>query len=309
MPAIIEVEGLTKRYGDYAAVDGISFEVEQSSLFAFLGPNGAGKSTSINMLCTLVGKTSGTVRIDGHELGKADAAIRERIGVVFQESLLDELLTVRENLQARASFYGMTSTGFRKRLAEVADVLGLGEFLDRRYGRLSGGQRRRADIARALINDPAILFLDEPTTGLDPQARLHAWSTIRQLQQEKKMTVFLTTHYMEEAAMADDVAIIDHGKLVAQGTPAALRVKHSSDRLKVMPKDGQRDAIVRALTEMGKAHAASADVLDIAVADSMQGLAILKAIEPWIGHFEMIRGSMDDVFLNITGRSLREGGE
>ena len=309
MPAIIEVEGLVKRYGDYAAVDGVSLAVGESSLFAFLGPNGAGKSTTINMLCTLLGKTAGTVRIDGRELGKDDAAIRERIGVVFQESLLDELLSVRENLQTRASFYGLSGGQFRKRLTEVADVLGLGEFLDRRYGQLSGGQRRRSDIARALINDPRILFLDEPTTGLDPQARGHAWSTIRQLQQDKRMTVFLTTHYMEEAAMADDVAIIDHGKIVAQGTPAALRVKHSSDHLKVMPKDGMRDAVIRAAKASGNECADAAGVLDIAVADSMQGLALLKAIEPCIDHFEMIRGSMDDVFLNITGRSLREGGE
>ncbi len=309
MPSIIEVEGLVKRYADYAAVNGVSFEVGESSLFAFLGPNGAGKSTTINMLCTLLGKTAGSVRIDGHELGKNDGAIRERIGVVFQESLLDELLTVRENLQARASFYRMSAAEFRNRLTEVADVLGLGEFLDRRYGQLSGGQRRRADIARALINDPRILFLDEPTTGLDPQARMHAWGTIRQLQQEKKMTVFLTTHYMEEAAMADDVAIIDHGRIVAQGTPAQLRVQHSSDHLKVMPKDGEREAVVRAVTAAGNEYAEGAGVLDIAVADSMQGLAMLKAIEPHIDHFEMIRGSMDDVFLNITGRSLREGGE
>lgn len=306
MAAIIEVDHLSKRYGEMTAVNGLSFEVEGSSLFAFLGPNGAGKSTTINMLCTLLAKSSGSVRIDGYELGKEDDAIRDRIGVVFQDSLLDDLLTVRENLQVRAGMYGMAAADFRKRLDEIADVLGLTEFLDRRYGKLSGGQRRRADIARALVNNPRILFLDEPTTGLDPQARLHAWRTIRQLQADKQMTVFLTTHYMEEAAMADDVAIIDHGRIVAQGTPAELRVTHSTDHLKLMPKDAA--ALEGWLSERGIVYTNGAGFLDIPVENSMEGLAILKEIEPLVDNFELIRGSMDDVFLNITGRKLREGG-
>ncbi len=307
MSAIIEVNGLSKKYGDFLAVNQISFSVEEGTLFAFLGPNGAGKSTTINIICTLLEKTAGEIFIKGHPLSKEDDEIRKLIGVVFQESLLDDLLTVKENIQVRASFYGIGRIELGKRLSEIAEILGISEFIDKKYGLLSGGQRRRADIARALINTPKILFLDEPTTGLDPQTRLHVWDTIKRLQQNKNMTVFFTTHYMEEATRADDVAIIDNGNIVAQGTPSELRVKYSSDHLRVIPKD--TDGLNRYLQERELKSSQGVGYIDVLVENSMKALTILKDTEHLLENFEVIRGSMDDVFINITGKKIREGGE
>ena len=307
MTNAIEIEGLTKKYGEFVAVDNISFQVASSSLFAFLGPNGAGKSTTINILCTLLDKTAGTVRVGGHLLDRDNDQIRNQIGVVFQESLLDDLLTVRENIRVRAGFYGIGSEDFKKRFDEIAGILGMADYADKRYGKLSGGQRRRADIARALIHVPEILILDEPTTGLDPQTRRQVWETVRHLQKEKGMTVFLTTHYMEEAGMADDVAIIDHGRIVASGTPAELRAKHSNDHLRLIGTD--EAALQAFLREQGVAFKQRAGYLEVPVKNSLDALAILKKSESLIGNFEVIGGSMDDVFINITGREIREGGE
>jgi multidrug/hemolysin transport system ATP-binding protein len=307
MSNVIEINGLTKKYGDFTAVDNISFAVKESSLFAFLGPNGAGKSTTINIICTLLARTAGDVTVGGHALGKEDDHIRNQIGVVFQDSLLDDLLTVRENIRVRAGFYGIDHDEFVKRFDEIAGTLGMDDYVDKKYGKLSGGQRRRADIARALINVPRILILDEPTTGLDPQTRRQVWQTVRGLQKEKQMTVFLTTHYMEEAAMADDVAIIDHGKIVATGTPAQLRAQYSRDHLRLTGKDD--GVLLDFLGKQGIAYKQRAGYVEIHVEDSLSALAILKQAEPLLRNFEVIGGSMDDVFLNITGREIREGGE
>ncbi len=307
MSSIIEVNNLVKRYGNLTAVDGISFTVEQGALFAFLGPNGAGKSTTINVICTTLAKTEGTVVVNGHELGKEDDAIRRSIGVVFQHSVLDNLLTVRENLEVRASFYGVKGNALKQRIAYLTDVVGLGDFIDRHYGKLSGGQRRRADVARALVNTPKILFLDEPTTGLDPQTRLKVWSSLHEMQRKEKMTVFLTTHYMEEAATADDVAIIDHGKIVAQGTPAALKDQYSSDSLIIVPKDISHMAAL--LDTERVAHKVKNDTIAIPVKDSLETLAILKRVEPIVESFEVVKGNMDTVFMNVTGRQIRGEGE
>ena len=303
MSAIIDVKNLVKRYGSLTAVDGISFTVAEGALFAFLGPNGAGKSTTINVICTTLAKTEGSVVINGHELGRHDGDIRRSIGVVFQHSVLDDLLTVRENLEVRASFYGVKGPALKKRIAYLTEVVGLGDFLDRRYGKLSGGQRRRADVARALVNTPKILFLDEPTTGLDPQTRLKVWSSLREMQRKERMTVFLTTHYMEEAATADDVAIIDRGKIVAQGTPAALKDRYSGDCLIVVPRD---TAVMEAhLAGEGLAFATKNDTVSIAVKDSLEALSILKRIEPHVASFEVVKGNMDTVFMNVTGHKIR----
>jgi multidrug/hemolysin transport system ATP-binding protein len=224
LPEIIIVENLKKSYGNVKAVNGIDFFVNEGELFAFLGPNGAGKTTTIDIICTLLAPDAGKVSVNGYKLGKNDDKIRQCIGVVFQDSILDNLLTVKENLFTRGSFYGMPQRQLAeavKKAAEAADIL---SFINRPYGKLSGGQRRRADIARALVNTPKVLFLDEPTTGLDPQTRKSVWDTIRSLQKDTGMTVFLTTHYMEEAAGADYVAIIDNGLISAKGTPGELRV-------------------------------------------------------------------------------------
>jgi multidrug/hemolysin transport system ATP-binding protein len=247
--SIIEVSHLVKRYGSLTAVDDISFSIPEGALFAFLGPNGAGKSTTINVMCTSLDGTAGEIRINGFTVGKQDDGVRRSIGVVFQHSVLDNLLSVRENLLVRGSFYGIGAAALRKRIGELSEAVGLREFIDRRYGTLSGGQRRRADVARALVNTPRILFLDEPTTGLDPQTRLRVWSSLHEMRAREKMTVFLTTHYMEEAAAADDVAIIDHGRIAARGTPAALKDRYSSDTLVVVPRD--HGDLVPTLAAMG----------------------------------------------------------
>jgi multidrug/hemolysin transport system ATP-binding protein len=304
MEKIIEVLGLTKSYRDVQAVRGIDFYVETGALFAFLGPNGAGKSTTIDVICTLLQPDKGTVTVDGHQLSQDDAKIRQSIGVVFQDSILDDLLTVEENLNVRAAFYGHGGEARRqavKRAAKAAEVEG---FLNRPYGKLSGGQRRRADIARALVNTPKILFLDEPTTGLDPQTRQSVWNTIRQLQKQEGVTVFLTTHYMEEAAGADYVAVIDKGLITAKGTPAELKDRFSSDQLKIKPSD--RSAVLQYLGEKNVAYEAAGGMVTIPLARTMDALPILKGCEEWISTFEVVSGSMDDAFIAITGKGIRE---
>lgn len=296
----IEIKNFVKKYREVIAVNDISFSVKKGSLFAFLGPNGAGKSTTINTLCTTLNKTSGSIKVGGYEIGSENEKVRNIIGVVFQESILDDLLTVRENIQIRSKFYDIPKEEFEKRLAEIADVVGITEFLDRRYGKLSGGQRRRADIARALINKPQIMFLDEPTTGLDPQTRLKVWEIIKKLQIEENMTIFFSTHYMEEAAAADEVVIIDGGKIVANNTPDQLRIKYSHDTLRVIPKDFNGF-----IEKTDREYQIKNDIIEITVQDSMDALNILKSIENDINSFEVIRGSMDNVFVNITGREIR----
>jgi multidrug/hemolysin transport system ATP-binding protein len=301
--SIITVTKLSKRFGSLTAVDGISFEVPEGALFAFLGPNGAGKTTTINVMCTSLDKSEGDIRINGFEVGRQDDEVRRSIGVVFQHSVLDNLLSVRENLEVRGSFYGIGHAGLKKRIAYLSEAVGLEEFIDRRYGTLSGGQRRRADVARALINTPRILFLDEPTTGLDPQTRLKVWSSLHEMQSREKMTVFLTTHYMEEAATADDVAIIDHGRIVAQGTPSALKDRHSNDSLLVVPRD--RGGIGEVLKGVAEKFTMRNDTVIITVRDSLHALSVLKRIEAHVASFEVIKGSMDTVFMNVTGHAIR----
>ena len=241
MPKAIEITGLKKYFGEVKAVDDISFEVERGSLFAFLGLNGAGKSTTINIICTLLKKDGGKVSVAGIDIDKDPVAIRKKTGVVFQGSILDEKLFVKDNLSVRASFYGLYGEKWNRRLAELDDLLGIGEMLKRPYGKLSGGQRRRVDVARGLINSPEILILDEPTTGLDPQTRKTVWQVIERLRQDTGMTVFLTTHYMEEARGADDVVILDSGRIAAKGSPVELKNKYSKDRL-IVYRDKSEEA-------------------------------------------------------------------
>jgi len=304
MEDMISIEGLTKKYGDLTAVDNISFRVKEGAFFAFLGPNGAGKTTTINVLCTLLPKTAGELFVNGCEVGREDDRIHESIGVVFQGSVLDRLLTVQENLISRAAFYGMRKKALKERIDMVAEATGIKEFLKRPYGKLSGGQRRRADIARACINTPKLLFLDEPTTGLDPQTRKNVWNMLKGLKDKHRMTIFLTTHYMEEAADADDVAIIDHGKIVAQAAPDELRVRYSSDILRIVPK--APSALERVLKQQKITFSRQAGTFIIPVKNSLQALGILKENEQAVRDFEVLRGNMDDVFLNITGHLIRE---
>lgn len=303
MAIAIEVRDLVKRYGKLTAVEGISFDVEEGKLFAFLGPNGAGKSTTINIICTILAPTSGAVRVFGNEVGKHDAAVRNDIGVVFQGTVLDDMLTVRENLLTRGSFYGWNGAALLERVTVASKATSVSDYLDRRFGQLSGGQRRRADIARALMNSPKVLFLDEPTTGLDPQTRARIWGTITEMK-KKGTTIFLTTHYMEEAAVADDVAIIDHGKIVARGTPDALRTSYTQDKLRIM--SDRLSEIKGSLDAAGLKYEAGQDVLELKVKDSLTALSLLNALGDKVNGFEVIKGDMDDVFLAITGRTIRE---
>jgi multidrug/hemolysin transport system ATP-binding protein len=301
---IINVSNLTKNYGNVKAVKGVDFHVNEGELFAFLGPNGAGKTTTIDIICTLLKPDRGTVIVNGYTLGKQDDKIRKNIGVVFQDSILDNLLTVKENLYTRGSFYGLSKKELPVAVEKAARAAGVESFYNRPYGKLSGGQRRRADIARALVNTPKILFLDEPTTGLDPQTRKSVWDTIRNLQKGTGMTVFLTTHYMEEATKADYVAIIDNGQISAKGTPSELRAKYSTDTLRLIPKDSERLTIF--LNKQNIKFIISGGAFIILISNTLDALPLVNNVESLISGFEVISGSMDDAFVKITGHAMRE---
>lgn len=304
MEKIIEVLGLKKSYGSVEAVKGIDFYVEKGSLFAFLGPNGAGKTTTINILGTLLKPDEGRVIIDGHELGREDDRIRSVIGMVFQEHILDDLLTVKENLILRGSFYHSDKKALKAAVDYAARITDVASYLNRPYGKLSGGQKRRADIARALVNTPKVLFLDEPTTGLDPQTRQNVWEAIEQLRKEKNMTIFLTTHYMEEAARADYVVIIDNGLIAARGTPAQLKEQYSSDYL-ILHTD-QVERVIQTLAAIGRPFEARNDTVTVSLESTMQALPVLEQCRDLIRGFQVAEGSMDDAFIQITGREIRE---
>ncbi|MGM9950057.1 MAG: ABC transporter ATP-binding protein [Lysinibacillus sp.] len=306
MDPIIDVQKLVKNYSAHQAVKGISFQVARGSLFAFLGTNGAGKSTTIEMLCTLLEKSSGTVTIDGVRLGSPqnNAKIRKSIGIVFQESLLDPLLTVKENILHRGRLYGFSKETLADNWQFVRQALQLGDIERRKYGTLSGGQRRRADIARAIIHKPVILFLDEPTTGLDPQTRVFVWEAIKRLQEETDMTIFLTTHYMEEAAVADEIVIIKEGKIVAAGTPHSLKERYASDCLSVVFTG---DVAGTALLEQkGLAFTRKNEVYHIPIRSTFEGLQLAKELEPVVSSLEIAKGSMDDVFITINEEEIQD---
>ena len=304
MSHIIEVKGLKKSYGDVKAVKGIDFYVEKGQLFAFLGPNGAGKSTTIDMLCTFLKPDEGEVIVDGCVLGREDNGIRNSIGAVFQDGLLDRLLTVEENLRIRGSLYGKRGDELKKAVKNACEATGITNIMKRPYGKLSGGQRRRCDIARALINSPKILFLDEPTTGLDPQTRKNVWETITQLQKNLNMTIFLTTHYMEEAANADYVIIIDDGIISAQGTPLQLKETYTSD--KAVMECIQTEPVKKILDGKKADYNQQGSVITIKFNCSKDAIDILTLCRDYINSFEVLSGTMDDVFIAVTGKEIRE---
>lgn len=304
MEKIIEVENLTKSYGAVTAVNDISFYVEKGQLFSFLGPNGAGKSTTINILCTLLEFDGGVCKIGGFDLGREDKEIRNIIGIVFQDHVLDDLLTVRENLTVRAGFYTKDKAAIKKAVYEAGQATELADILDRPYGKLSGGQRRRADIARALLFKPQILFLDEPTTGLDPQTRKNIWQTVKRLQTEWGMTVFLTTHYMEEAADSDYVVVIDRGVIAAKGSPLALRAQYASDTLRLYPSD--ETGLCEILKTMQVKYEGFAGQMVVKIPNTLSAMPILESCKPYLSGFQVLQGSMDDAFIGITGKEMRE---
>lgn len=291
----VTVEGLVKSYGDVRAVDGISFAVPEGSFFAFLGPNGAGKSTTIGVIIALLSADSGTVEI----FGRPPEESRKDIGVVFQDPKMDSLLTVRENVSVRASMYGMKGAELKEAVSRAMESTGCTEFADRRYGQLSGGQRRRADIARAVVHSPRLLVLDEPTTGLDPMSRSAVWNLISGLNRKGGLTVMLTTHYMEEAAGADDVVIVNRGRVVAHGTPAQLRDEHCRDSMSFVPTDPERAKAV--LDSEGIAFTVENDSFVISLAHTADAVPVINALGDLISSLEVRSGTLDEAFIEITG--------
>ena len=298
MKNIIEIKNLSKQFDKFVAVNNISFTVKQGELFAFLGTNGAGKSTTISMLCTLLPKTSGSIIVDGFDTDKEPAEVRNRLGVVFQTNVLDDLLTVGDNLNTRARFQGLCGDELHYRIKELRDIFGLSDIWKRPFGKLSGGQKRKCEIARAILNRPEILILDEPTTGLDPQTRTAIWKLIRDMQTQQGMTVFLTTHYMEEAA--DNVLILERGKICAEGTPDTLKSKYGKDTLKLRFGDLKKGS--EKLRAMGYTPNQKADYVAISIEDSHEALKIVNSLDDFLD-FELIKGNMDDVFLAVTGHT------
>lgn len=299
---VIEINGLHKSFGDVHAVNDLSFKVKQGELFAFLGVNGAGKSTTISMMCGTLIPDNGSIHICGLDALKQIGEITSNIGVVFQNSVLDGVLSVKDNLMSRASLYGITGKAAKDRIKELAEMLDFNDLLNRSVGKLSGGQRRRVDVARALLHSPQILILDEPTTGLDPQTRKKLWNVVSMLRKRQNMTVFLTTHYMEETADADYVVILDCGKIVAEGTPLELKNKYTGDFITVY---GAEENKVKALK---LPYEQIRDAYRIAVKNTEQARDLIIANPQLFVDFEISKGKMDDVFLAVTGKRL-EGGE
>lgn len=301
---IIRVEHLKKFFGEVKAVNDISFQVERGELFGFLGINGAGKSTTINMLCTILPPTEGKIEICGLKTGRDDAQIRKRIGVVYQNNCLDELLTVKENLFIRGAMYEKNSRKLAENIAKICEILELTDVYGRRFHKLSGGQKRRCEIARALTGTPEIMFLDEPTTGLDPATRKNVWQCLERLRKEENMTVFLTTHYMEEAAKASHITIIDNGELKEYGTPFSLKERYAKDKLILIPKPEWKSWLKEylAATETGFWEREESMILNLP--ESLAALPFLTEVKDRIAGFEVVQGSMDDVFLNVTGKKL-----
>ncbi|EAC4708163.1 ABC transporter ATP-binding protein [Listeria monocytogenes] len=296
---MIKLTNVVKKFGKIEAVKGINLEVEKGSLFAFLGENGAGKSTTLSMICTESKPTSGEIYIDDEKLTfKNRKLFRQKLGVVFQENVLDDLLTVRENLYNRASLYGKTKAEITERLALVSSIMGIEDILNRRFEKLSGGQKRRAEIARAIMHDPEILLLDEPTTGLDPKTRVSVWKIIDYLREELGMTVFLTTHYLEEAKDADQLAVINKGKIIAQGTPTNIRSRFSVD--KIFFYDAKVAELQKIMKKANLPFKVSKATMRVDVINQdVEILAILNQAAGLYGSFEVIKGNLDDAFISM----------
>lgn len=299
MQNVIEIKGLYKSYGEVKAVQDLSFKVKKGELFAFLGLNGAGKSTTISIMCGQLKKDGGMVEVMGKNLDEHLSEIKRELGVVFQNSVLDKPLSVYQNLKTRAALYDIRGEEFEKRLEELKDMFDLGAILTRSIGKLSGGQKRKVDIARALIHKPSILILDEPTTGLDPQTRKSVWGIIDGLRKRENMTVFLTTHYMEEAADADYIVILDSGKIAAEGTPLQLKSQYAGDYISLYHTD--EDAV----KGFGKPYQKTADGYRIELSSTAEATELIVKHPEIFQNYEITKGAMDDVFLAATGKSLR----
>ena len=301
MKNIIEIKNLDKSFQDVHAVDDLSLVVKEGELFAFLGVNGAGKSTTISIMCGTLSKDGGTVIIDGMNVDNDMKSITKEIGVVYQTSALDAKLSVKDNLTSRASLYGITGKAAKERIAALSEMLDFKELLPRTFEKLSGGQKRRVDVARALIHNPKILILDEPTTGLDPEARKLLWNVVTNLRKSRNMTVFLTTHYMEEAADADYVVILDKGKIAAEGTPLSLKNEYTGDFVTIYNVEEEK---VKAL---GLPYEKIRDAFRVSVKNTAEARDLIMKNPALFTDFEITKGKMDDVFLSVTGK-MSEGG-
>ncbi len=304
MDPIIRVKNFTKRYGDFVAVNDISFDVEEGSIFAFLGPNGAGKSTTINTLCTIFEKTSGSLLIDGKDVTGQKSEVRSTIGVVFQDSTLDAKMTIEENLKMHCVFYNIPKREVEERIQFVLKLVDLVTERKKLVAALSGGMKRRVEIARGLIHYPKVLFLDEPTTGLDPQTRAHIWEYIIKLQKERNITIFLTTHYMEEAEICSKVAIIDGGVIVAHDTPYALKKKYTRDKAYISTKN--EAALERLLAEYDLNYIKKDGYYRVEAENLAGLLEVLSVHKEYVTNIEIKKGTFNDVFLEITGKKIRE---
>jgi ABC-2 type transport system ATP-binding protein len=304
MNSIIQVKNFTKKYGDFIAVNDISFDVEEGTIFAFLGPNGAGKSTTINTLCTIFEKTSGTLLIDGKDISTQKSAVRSSIGVVFQDSTLDAKMTIEENLKMHCVFYNIPKKEVEERMQFVLKLVDLLGERKKIVGALSGGMKRRVEIARGLIHYPKVLFLDEPTTGLDPQTRAHIWEYIVKLQKERNITIFLTTHYMEEAEICDKIAIIDGGTIVAHDTPYALKKEFTKDKAYITSK--KEPELEQLLAQYALSFVKKEGYYKVDAENTNLLLQVLSLQKDAITDIEIKKGTFNDVFLEITGKTIRE---
>lgn len=303
MQNIIEINNLDKSFQDVHAVNDLSLRVKEGELFAFLGVNGAGKSTTISIMCGMLAKDGGKVFIDGKDVDKDMREITKELGVVFQNTVLDAKLSVKDNLTSRAALYGITGKEAKQRIAHLAELLEFKDILNRTFGKLSGGQKRRVDVARALLNNPKILILDEPTTGLDPEARKALWSVVTTLRKNQNMTVFLTTHYMEEAADADYVVILDSGKISAEGTPLELKNNYTGDFVTIYNVDEDKIKV------LGLPYENIRDAVRIAVKNTEEARDLIVRHPDLFTDFEITKGKMDDVFLAVTGKKLEGGAQ
>lgn len=303
MQNIIEINNLDKSFQDVHAVNDLSLRVKEGELFAFLGVNGAGKSTTISIMCGMLAKDGGKVFIDGKDVDKDMREITKELGVVFQNTVLDAKLSVKDNLTSRAALYGITGKEAKQRIAHLAELLEFKDILNRTFGKLSGGQKRRVDVARALLNNPKILILDEPTTGLDPEARKAIWSVVTSLRKNQNMTVFLTTHYMEEAADADYVVILDSGKISAEGTPLELKNNYTGDFVTIYNVDEDK------IKALGLPYENIRDAVRIAVKNTEEARDLIVGHPDLFTDFEITKGKMDDVFLAVTGKKLEGGAQ
>lgn len=299
---IIEIENLKKSFKDVKAVDGVSFKVKEGELFSFLGVNGAGKSTTINIISGILNKDSGKVKVCGFDIDEYGDAIKNKIGIVFQSSVLDNKLSVYDNLKYRSNMYGIFGSDFKSRLEEMTELLDLKEIIKRPLAKLSGGQKRRIDIARALIHKPELLILDEPTTGLDPKTRITVWKIIEKLRKENGLTVFLTTHYMEEASDSDYVVILDTGKIAAEGTPHDLKNTYASDFIKFY---NHREEAEKYFLSLGYNIKNERDFTEIELKGTAETSKFFKEMPQIFEDFEILKGNMDNVFLKVTGKDLQ----